>query len=171
MFNINYKNEFERIQILNNIVNYIKEEYPDSCLAFNTNVRQTESNEFLSSQFLFNECEDFFYYEKLKWCGCGDPELVKKAILKYLTIRNNWSELCDKDDIPFQEMYRQIQDEYAKYFGVQNEYEEPLLLALAYTLDATGFTEHGSSISGCWMTDEGRMFLFILQNNPDISLN
>ena len=53
-------------------------------------------------------------------------------------------------------------------FGVKFVYDDKLLLCLAYTLDAAGFTDHGSSIGGAWLTDEGKMFLWLLEQNRDI---
>ena len=41
-------------------------------------------------------------------------------------------------------------------------------MALAYAMDAAGFTDHGSSIGGAWLTDEGKMFLFVLRNNKEV---
>lgn len=61
---------------INNIADYIIRNYDHSCLAFNGK----------DSGDLRQDCEDFFYYEKLNWCGCGAPEDVKREILKYFTI-------------------------------------------------------------------------------------
>ena len=33
-----------------------------------------------------------------------------------------------------------------------------------YMLDSAGFLEHGSGIWGAWLTDLGRMFLYVLNN-------
>lgn len=58
-------------------------------------------------------------------------------------------------------------EKYMEHFSVKNVYENSLLLCLAYAMDAAGFTEHGSSISNAWLTDEGKMFLEVLQKEPD----
>ena len=63
-------------------------------------------------------------------------------------------------------IYRQ---KFREAFGVESIYDNPLLLALAYSMDAAGFTEHGSSIGGAWLTPEGEMFLLVLQNNNEVT--
>lgn len=131
---------------LNIIKDHIIKTYPESCLAYNYNDSYYE-------ELLIEECEDFFYYEKLHWCGCGDPDAAKEVIRDYLEVVNK---KFDSDA-----------DFYDK-FGVKYVYDDKLLLCLAYTLDAAGFTDHGSSIGGAWLTDEGKMFLWLLEQNKDI---
>lgn len=139
---------------VNNIADYIIRNYDHSCLAFNGK----ESGD------LRQDCEDFFYYEKLNWCGCGAPEDVKREILKYFSILEWWRDSDAHKDRSYHEKCKR----YREAFGVDNVYENPLLLALAYSMDAAGFTEHGSSIGGAWLTTEGEMFLFVLRNNDEI---
>jgi hypothetical protein len=57
---------------------------------------------------------------------------------------------------------------FSERFGVQTVYDNELLLCLAYTLDAAEFTEHGSGIGGAWITSEGKMFLWLLENEKDV---
>lgn len=38
----------------------------------------------------------------------------------------------------------------------------------AYTLDAIGLTEHGSGIGSAWLTEEGEMFLWLLNQNEKL---
>lgn len=133
---------------VNEIKDYIIKKYPDSCLAYNY------KEEYYYDEQLIEECEDFFYYEKLKWCGCGMPEIAKKVIRDYLEIVNNDSDKkCD---------------ELKKRFGVEYVYDNELLLCLAYALDAAKFTEHGSSVGGAWLADEGKMFLWLLKHNEEL---
>ena len=133
---------------VNEIKDYIIKKYPDSCLAYNY------KEEYYYDERLIEECEDFFYYEKLKWCGCGTPEIAKKVIRDYLEIVNNDSDKkCD---------------ELKKRFGVEYVYDNELLLCLAYALDAAKFTEHGSSVGGAWLADEGKMFLWLLKHNEEL---
>lgn len=132
---------------VNEIKDYIIKTYPDSCLAYNYNSSYFE-------ELLIEECEDFFYYEKLNWCGCGYPDEAKSVIRDYLEVVNK---KFDNDA-----------DFYDK-FGVKYVYDDKLLLCLAYTIDAAGFTEHGTSIGGAWLTDEGKMLLWLLQQNKDIN--
>ena len=47
-------------------------------------------------------------------------------------------------------------------FGVKDVFNNELLLCLAYTMDAAGFTEHGSSIGWAWLTQDGEDFLYAI---------
>lgn len=104
-------------------------------------------------------CEDFFYYYKLDWCGCGEPFKALACVRDYLRIVDKYSR--DKYD------YVKEKAEMTARFG-GNVYENELLLCLAYALDAAGFTEHGSSIGASWLTTEGKMFLQVLNENQDL---
>lgn len=118
---------------INTIKDYIIKKYPDSSLAYNYN------RNYYCDEELMEECENFFYYEKLCWCGCGDPDSAKKVIKEY---------------------FRAVK---ARRVDVNND----LVLCLAYTMDAAGLTDHGSSIRGAWLTDEGEMFLWLLEQNSN----
>lgn len=133
---------------VNEIKDYIIKKYPDSCLAHNY------KEEYYYDERLIEECEDFFYYEKLKWCGCGTPEIAKKVIRDYLEIVDN--------------NYYEKRDGLKKRFGVEYVYNNELLLCLAYALDAAEFTEHGGSVGGAWLADEGVMFLWLLKHNEEL---
>lgn len=132
---------------INEIKDYIIKKYPNSCLAKNYN------NSYCDEQ-LIRECEDFFYYEKLNWCGCGDPEAAKMVIRDYLKIVDG--------------NYDEKKNGLRERFCVEYVYDNELLLCLAYALDAVGFTEHGSSIGGAWTDREGKMFLWLLEHNEDL---
>lgn len=139
------------------IANYIINHYPDSCLA--TNYRAGYITDPSAE-----ECEEFFYYERLKFCGCGSPSTAKICIRDYLKILNDFFE--GKED--FEEQYKQERDSLQKRFGVTSTYDSELLLCLAYTLDAAKFTEHGTGIGSAWLTKEGKMFLWLLERNEDL---
>ena len=145
---------------VNKIADYIIREYPKSCLAENGK----------DCCDLQKECENFFYFEKLQWCGCGSPEMVKREILKYFSLLEWWHNIPLNDDYHknYYKYYKELENKYEDAFGVINVYCNPLLLAFAYTMDAAGLTEHGSSILGAWLTDEGKMFLSLLRLNPEL---
>lgn len=132
---------------INEIKDYIIEKYPNSCLAKNYNSSYYDEQ-------LMEECEDFFYYEKLNWCGCGDPETAKRVIRDYLKIA----------DGNFDEKRNSLKER----FGVEYVYDNELLLCLAYALDAAGFTEHGGSVGGAWTGIEGKMFLWLLEHDEEL---
>jgi len=89
-----------------------------------------------------------YWYNKLQWCGCGDPEDALEEISKYLKALQDFE-------------HRQAR--FEEYFGVKTVYDNHLLLCLAYALDAAEFTEHGTSILGAWLEKDGRYFLYAIE--------
>lgn len=77
-----------------------------------------------------------YYFDMLDWCGCGRPWEAMLEIAKFLEGRQK------KEPFP----------------------EGPLSLCLAYELDRAGFTEHGTGIYGCWLTEEGEQFLGLIRD-------
>ena len=129
------------------IKDYIIKKYPQSCLAIKYNSIPYTDEELLI------ECEHFFYYEKLKWCGCGCPTLARQTV---------------KDFLAAHETFENKITLLLKNFNVSSVYDNALLLCLAYTIDAAGLTEHGSGIGGAWLTEEGKMYLDILNVFEDL---
>lgn len=146
---------------VNDIKDYIIKKYPNSCLASNY-------NEYYCDEQLIKDCEDFFYYEKLKWCGCGSPDTVKKVIRDFLWILNITSNAWNLNKKNRDELYKLRDEAFEDRFGVKSVYDDELLLCLAYTLDAAEFTEHGSGIGGAWIDEEGKMFLWLLERNEEL---
>lgn len=142
---------------VNKISNYIIKNYPDCCLAYNI------KNHNYCKEELIEKCEDFFYYEKLKWCGCGHPCVAKKAIRDLLRILYDFHK-----DSDFDRSYKRKTKNFNERFGVSNVCDNELLLCVAYALDAAEFTEHGSSIGSAWLTEEGEMFLWCLNQNDEL---
>ena len=145
---------------IHDISNHIIKYYPNSSLAYN-NI----NNNYCKEE-LIKECENFFYYEKLDWCGCGEPDTAKKVIRDFLRILYDFYK--DED---FDTSYKRKKNNFKERFGVESVYDNELLLCLAYTLDAVEFTEHGGSIGGAWITNEGEMFLWLLNQNEDLDDN
>ncbi len=125
------------------IKDYIIEFYPDSCLSINY------ANGVITDAMLPHECIDFFYYEKLNWCGCGDPISAIKVVRDFLDIFSTW-----------EGREKKLQER----FEAKTIYDNDLLLCLAYTLDRAGLIEHGTSIGSPWITREGEMLLWLLNN-------
>lgn len=96
----------------------------------------------------------FYWYEVLKWCGCGTPETALMAIASYL-------ELQDRD-IKDHESYIKWKNEIKEAFSPDGD-ENGLYQCLAYSLDSAEFTEHGSSICACWLTEDGKYFLWAIR--------
>ncbi|HYF46707.1 MAG TPA: hypothetical protein VD926_10895 [Acidimicrobiales bacterium] len=81
---------------------------------------------------------------ELGWCTCGNPEDVDRMMLAYLTARSY-------DDFP-----------KPRAEGVSEDAE----MLLAYIADALGWTEHGGSVGGAWLTDDGREAMANLARRP-----
>lgn len=150
---------------INEIKDYIIKTYPNSNLAFN----YAGNKENYNNEQLIKECEDFFYYEKLNWCGCGCPEDAKKVIRDFLSILNITSDAWRFERDKRNELCALRDEAFKNRFGVGAVYDNELLLCLAYALDAAGFTEHGGSIGGAWIDTEGKMFLWLLEQNEELS--
>lgn len=71
---------------------------------------------------------------ELGWCGCGNPEDVDRMMLAYLTARA-------EEDWP-----------KPRAEGVSDDAE----MLLAYIADELEWTEHGGSVGGAWLTDDGK---------------
>lgn len=145
---------------VNSIRDYIIKTYPDCCLA--ENILRLKNN--YGEEDLIEACEDFFYYEKLNWCGCGNPEAVKTVVRDFLRIIYDYSE----DPLVSQSRWDRRGNNFQERFGARSVYDNELLLCLAYALDAAEFTDHGSSIGGAWIDTEGKMFLWLLNQNKEL---
>lgn len=88
-----------------------------------------------------------FYYETLKWCGCGEPHFALQFMRDVLAVMN-----MDFTNSRFRRVGELLPD------------NSPLSLSYLYMLDALGLTEHGGSIFGCWLTPKGKDALLLLSN-------
>ena len=130
------------------VFQYIKTKYPNSSLAINY-----EGIDDPGVELMAEACMDFFFgFNKLNWCGCGHPHTAYVAVSKLLY----WYQDTRKLDNRLQIL--------ADSFNIE-DCNNGLLLCLMYILDAAGFTEHGSSIYGAWLTDEGKMLFLVLQEH------
>ena len=134
---------------IRDVADYILDKYPNAHQSYRLEVGASDGDNDLAHQ-----CCEFFYYEVLDWCGCGDPDAAQ---------------LCIRDYLEAISEFKLKQERLKQYFGVEYVYDNRLLLCLAYMLDAVGFTEHGGSVGGAWLTDVGKMFLLCLKNNKELS--
>lgn len=146
------------------IAKYIIENYPDSCLScnydFSDNIDKSDD------EFLLEECKNFFFYEILNTCGCGRPDDTSSVIKDILNIINDY-EKQNGNDKDFNVIYDKKQNRLAHLCGTEikdNTNYDGLIQFVLYMLDSAGFLEHGSGIWGAWLTDLGRMFLYVLNN-------
>lgn len=146
------------------IIKYLTEYCPDSCFAINY------KNKYPFDDY-DKELYDYFRYEVLNWCGCGTPEEADKEVLKYLNLIDERFILSDNPNdhyeyiANFSSWYDQYKSTCKEYFGCETIYDNPLLLCLAYTMDAAGFSEHGSGIGGAWITGRGKIYRYAIQKH------
>jgi hypothetical protein len=85
------------------------------------------------------------WFDKLKLCGCGDPDLVREFIVSLLTSGKPWQEGGDVKPTNTAETEALI---------LANP--EAAALLIMYMLDAHELTEHGGSVGGSWLTERGK---------------
>jgi len=107
-------------------------------------------------ELLIEHLMDYFMYEKLGLCRCGSPEVSYEVIRRYLHIRKD----AHDGNLPYDE----ICDRYMSdlHIDSSDKLQYGTLQFLMYSLDSCGFTEHGSSIRGCWLTESGEMLMIVL---------
>ena len=148
------------------IVKYLTECFPDSCFAVNYRNGPYVEN-------INEELYNYFRYEVLDWCGCGAPEEADKQVLKYLNLvdipwRDKLDTTWEKKLSNFDSKYKKYKELCREYFGCESVYDNPLLLCLAYTMDAAEFTEHGSGIGGAWIEPKGKIYRYAIQKHLEL---
>ncbi|OXB94826.1 hypothetical protein [Parageobacillus galactosidasius] len=103
------------------------------------------------------------YFEDLRLCGCGSPDLRLKFIKGLLNLINDRYE----QDLPYEEYKKRLaelfgfkENKEAKYYftGIQDGIVEFVL----DQLNEAGLLEHGGSVGGSWLSDYGKEMLNIL---------
>lgn len=148
---------------IGSLVNYMLEEFPDSCFAYNWG---ENNNMAWDDSLIIVNAYKVFRYEVLGWCGCGTPEKADEAVEVFLEAFG-----VRKKDKAFGVNLLDYDKRHSileKYFGTSNVYDNILFLCFAYTMDAAGLTEHGTSIGGAWTSDRGRIYLWILNKMKEI---
>lgn len=132
------------------IYNYIFDTYPDSVI-HTTHPHGVK----LPEQYMLNMCYNFFRYEVLKWCGCGDLEQTETVVKNYLSCANSYDD--SDDDLAIKK------EQLEELFGCSDISENDLLMCLVYTLDSCELIEHAYSIYSSYLTSLGEMCLTVLQ--------
>ena len=105
---------------------------------------------------LIDPLMDEFWFNDLGLCGCNCPEDTKEAIRKYLHIRKDFH---DKELT-----YEGVVRRYRTDLGIDehSQVQHGVLQFMMYVLDKEGYTDHGGSVGGCWLTKKGEMFMDVL---------
>lgn len=119
------------------IVGWIMNNDPDSC--FGINNKNVNVDEF----FVVSEITDYFYFEDMKFCGCGYPKHAEKLIM---TILEKFSS--------------------GEYINMDNELDEMkigLYDIVLKVLDQHNFTYHNGNVTRSFLTEKGEMYLDALK--------
>ena len=139
---------------LSEIAEYIVENNPECCMTYNNTVDKGCRDDWYE-EYLIEPLMDYYMFEELGLCGCGVPEETYKVIRRYLHVRNDWS----TNKIRYDEMKKRYLTEL--HIDPDDELQFGILQFFAYVLDDRGFTDHGGSIGGCWLTDDGERLLTV----------
>lgn len=82
------------------------------------------------------------YYE-INFCGCGDRLSALEILYKTLNYCERWK---DEKDVYTEWLIKNVFNE-----------NEGVAYFILYTIENLGFTGHGSSVGGSWLTDKGKM--------------
>ena len=126
---------------------------PDRCIRHNV-IKDCREDWYEKS--LIDPLMEYWMHEDLGLCGCGCPEDTYEVIRKFLHIRQDWQE----DKITYKEVYNRYKNDL--HMDGESNDQFGLLQFMMYVLDSNGFTAHGGSIMGCWLTEKGEMLLTTL---------
>ena len=140
---------------LSEIAEYIVEHNPDCNMVYNHEVDKGCRYEWYE-EYLIEPLMDYYMFERLALCKCGIPEETYEVIRLYLQIRKDWC--TDKIE------YNGVVHRYLTDLHIDDadELQSGILQFMMYILDDKGFTTHGGSIGGCWLTDDGERLLTVL---------
>lgn len=109
-----------------------------------------------------DELHNWFFTE-FGLCGCGDPAGVVRLIKEVLALSDKRSKAwAVNDDETARGVYK-VQQAILAYPSHSSLYWHFL-----YWLDHLGLTEHGTNISGAWLTDKGQEVLALLESVEDL---
>lgn len=90
------------------------------------------------------------FMDALNFCGCGRPERVAELLAAYLSALVEDSRQAEARCVPTWK-----QQPWLEVGGDDRD----VFLMCAYIADAAGWTEHGGSVHGAWITESGRDIL------------
>ena len=87
--------------------------------------------------------------QQMGWCRCGDNEKVDELMLAYLdSLERHWAWVHEREG-------RQITPEEWKT-SPESGMDGDVYYLMAYIADSLDWTEHGGSVVGAWLTDDGK---------------
>lgn len=142
--------QLKEIYTVEYVKDYVIKNYPDSCAAYNFEYGCCVDGEVV-------ELLQCFAYEILDLCGCGRPEDTWEVIRRVLHARL----IAFSDHMSYDDICAVYNDSLGLDFK-NNKIDSGIVCFILYILDSKGFTQHGSSIYGCWLTELGKMYLAML---------
>jgi hypothetical protein len=111
-----------------------------------------------------------FYFENLKFCGCGNPYLTLEFIKMLLNAIQQKEDNYNKEDFDRNrhKYYEEHQRNLISIFEFKDnstddqyfsDIQDGIVQFVLYYLDEVGVIEHGSSIGGAWLTKYGKEIL------------
>lgn len=118
-----------------------------------------------------------FYFERLKFCGCGRPDFTLEFIKKFLNVIQERTDEYDKPDYNHRKVWDKYHEKLKEVFEFKNhednelsEVQDGIVQFVMYHLDNIGILEHGSGISGAWLTKYGIQILEALNYFDDLDI-
>ena len=134
------------------IVEYLESVCEHNCLTTN----YPNFKDIWDDEEFYENAYDVYRYEVLNWCGCGTVEASNETLYHFL-LSTSRSVIYEDDG------WAEADKNREKYFGVSSVYDNELLMCLAYTVDAAGLTEHGTSIGSAWLTAKGEVCKYLYE--------
>lgn len=111
---------------------------------------------------------DHVWYERFKFCGCGNPEDILGRVRDALRATQNISDAhlapgnCYPGGKPTPAMA-------ALHKAAEVAYgpDKVGALLLKYILARADLTEHGGSVNGAWLSTDGKRLLTFLESTPE----
>lgn len=103
----------------------------------------------------YENLEDVLQTGVLGFCGCGD---ASDNLLHIMTVLSLLESRSEGERSEYMEWYAKLK----AYFGTETHAQ-----FFYYWLDERGFTEHGGSVFGSWLTPKGKDLLRALEKWKD----
>lgn len=107
----------------------------------------------LDREMPIGELDDMLFAD-VGLCGCGYFEATVGTIYEYLKHKKDYG----GENYKWEEWHK-WEAEFVE------EHKELLYEFFRYILDNRGFTEHGTSIGGAWITDKGKRLVKLLEES------
>ncbi len=117
-----------------------------------------------------------FYYNRLKFCGCGCPvdtlKFLKGFLNKYSKTQNDMWEADRKDRSMYHDLHQlgKLSSFGMNISSGDKNIQDGVIDFVMYSLDNIGVLEHGGSIGGAWLTDYGKEVVDSLNKLTDDEL-